>query len=76
MAIFTKLIARIKGNKDSFSSDWSELESELLQADLGPSLAAECIEQAKKIKYRLTTRFSASFFGQQAFEKIARNELI
>ena len=49
MAIFTRLIARIKGNKDSFSSDWSELESELLQADLGPSLATECIEQAKKL---------------------------
>jgi|UniRef100_UPI00404B8CC9 fused signal recognition particle receptor len=50
MALFTKLIARIKGNKGSDNSDWSELESELLQADLGPSLSAECIEQAKKLR--------------------------
>ena len=50
MAIFTKLINRIKGGTDTASSDWTELEAELLQADLGPALAAECIEQAKKIK--------------------------
>jgi fused signal recognition particle receptor len=50
MAIFTKLINRIKGVTDTASSDWTELEAELLQADLGPALAAECIEQAKKIK--------------------------
>lgn len=50
MALFTKLIARIKGNEGSDNSDWSELESELLQADLGPSLSAECIEQAKKLR--------------------------
>jgi fused signal recognition particle receptor len=50
MAIFTKLITRIKGGTDTASSDWSELETELLQADLGPALASECIEQAKKIK--------------------------
>ena len=49
MAIFTKLINRIKGGTDTASSDWTELEAELLQADLGPALAAECIEQAKKI---------------------------
>jgi fused signal recognition particle receptor len=50
MAIFTKLITRIKGGTDTASSDWSELETELLQADLGPALASECFEQAKKIK--------------------------
>jgi fused signal recognition particle receptor len=50
MAIFTKLITRIKGGTDIASSDWSELEAELLQADLGPALTSECIEQAKKIK--------------------------
>lgn len=49
MAIFTKLIARIKGSNESHASDWADLESELLQADLGPSLASECIAQAKKI---------------------------
>jgi len=50
MALFTKLITRIKGGTETASSDWSELKSELLQADLGPALASECIEQAKKIK--------------------------
>jgi fused signal recognition particle receptor len=50
MAIFTKLINRIKGGTETLSSDWSELEAELLQADLGPALTSECIEQAKKIK--------------------------
>ena len=49
MAIFTKLIARIKGSNESYASDWADLESELLQADLGPALASECIAQAKKI---------------------------
>ncbi|CAB4577296.1 MAG: signal recognition particle-docking protein FtsY [Actinobacteria bacterium] len=49
MALFSKLIARIKGSSDPHSSDWSDLELELLQADLGPALASECIEQAKKI---------------------------
>jgi fused signal recognition particle receptor len=50
MAIFTKLIARIKGSNESHASDWADLESELLQADLGPALASECIDQAKKSK--------------------------
>lgn len=50
MALFTKLINRIKGGTETLSSDWSELEAELLQADLGPALTSECIEQAKKIK--------------------------
>jgi fused signal recognition particle receptor len=50
MAIFTKLIARIKGSNESHASDWTDLESELLQADLGPALASECIDQAKKSK--------------------------
>jgi fused signal recognition particle receptor len=49
MPIFTKLIARIKGSNESHASDWADLESELLQADLGPALASECIAQAKKI---------------------------
>jgi fused signal recognition particle receptor len=49
MAIFSKLIARIKSSKESLSSDWSDLEKELLQADFGPTLASECIDQAKKI---------------------------
>ena len=49
MAIFTKLITRIKGSNESHASDWADLESELLQADLGPALASECIAQAKKI---------------------------
>jgi fused signal recognition particle receptor len=49
MAIFTKLIARIKGSNESHACDWADLESELLQADLGPALASECIAQAKKI---------------------------
>jgi fused signal recognition particle receptor len=50
MAIFTKLINRIKSSTETVNSDWSELETELLQADLGPALVSECIEQAKKIK--------------------------
>jgi len=48
MALFSKFIAKLKGNTNVLSSDWSDLESELLQADLGPSLTSECIEQAKR----------------------------
>jgi fused signal recognition particle receptor len=50
MALFSKFIAKLKSNTNVLSSDWSDLESELLQADLGPSLTAECIEQAKKFR--------------------------
>lgn len=48
MALFSKFIAKLKSNTSVLSSDWSDLESELLQADLGPSLTSECIEQAKR----------------------------
>ena len=48
MALFSKFIAKLKSDTNVLSSDWSDLESELLQADLGPSLTSECIEQAKR----------------------------
>jgi fused signal recognition particle receptor len=50
LALFSRFIAKIKGGIGVSSSDWSELEADLLQADLGASLTAECIEQARKLK--------------------------
>jgi fused signal recognition particle receptor len=50
MGIFTKFVAKLKGESTASGVDWNELEAELLAADLGPALAAEMLESAKKIK--------------------------
>jgi fused signal recognition particle receptor len=50
MGIFSKLIAKVKGASTASILDWSELETELLESDLGPVLTSEIISQAKKMK--------------------------
>jgi len=49
MALFSKLIAKIRGGANS-ARDWAEIEESLIEADLGASSAAEIIEIAKKVK--------------------------
>ncbi len=50
MGIFSKFISKIKGESTADPLDWQELESELLAADLGPTLTSAIIKDAKSIK--------------------------
>ncbi len=50
MGLFSKFVAKLKGTTSFSSSDWKELEEELLASDLGPTLTRTLIEQAKKVK--------------------------
>jgi fused signal recognition particle receptor len=50
MGLFSKFIAKIKGTNDFSPADWADLEQELLSSDIGPKLAKEFLEAAKKVK--------------------------
>ena len=51
MALFTKLFSKLRaGNTATLSiSDWEEIESSLIQSDLGANFAAEIVSAAKKV---------------------------
>jgi fused signal recognition particle receptor len=49
MGIFTKFVAKLKGESTASTQDWQELEAELLAADLGPTLTAKVLEAAQKV---------------------------
>ena len=50
MGIFTKFVAKLKGQSTADPLDWQELEAELLAADLGPGLTAEILKEAQGLK--------------------------
>ena len=50
MGIFTRFVAKIRGNSTASNLDWDELTAELLAADLGPALTEKIIAQGKQIK--------------------------
>lgn len=50
MGIFSKFVARIKGQSTADPLDWQELEAELLASDLGPSLTAEILKSSQGLK--------------------------
>ncbi len=50
MGIFSRFVAKIKGESTASPLDWDELSAELLAADLGPLLTEKVIAEAKKIK--------------------------
>lgn len=50
MGIFSKFVAKIKGQSTADPLDWQELEVELLASDLGPNLTAEIIKSAQGLK--------------------------
>lgn len=50
MGLFSKFIAKVKGTNDFSTSDWIELEQELLSSDLGPVLTKSFLDAAKKVK--------------------------
>lgn len=50
MGLFSRFVAKIKGESTASALDWDELSEELLAADLGPQLTSRVIAEAKKIK--------------------------
>lgn len=50
MGLFTRFVAKVRGTSTASTLDWDELRSELIAADLGPSLADSLIEEGKKVK--------------------------
>jgi fused signal recognition particle receptor len=50
MGIFSKFVAKLKGQSTADPLDWQELEAELLAADLGPSLTSEILKSAQGLK--------------------------
>jgi len=50
MGIFSKFVAKLKGQSTADPLDWKELEAELLAADLGPSLTTEILKKAQDLK--------------------------
>lgn len=50
MGLFSRFVAKIKGESTASALDWDELTSELLAADLGPALTEKVMGEAKKIK--------------------------
>ncbi len=50
MALFSRFIAKIRGENSFSPSDWRELEIELLASDIGPTLTGQLLDAAKKIK--------------------------
>ena len=49
MGLFNRLIAKVRGTSTASALEWSEIESELLASDLGPTLVATLLEEAKKL---------------------------
>jgi len=49
MALFSKILSKIRGG-DISASDWDELRTALIEADLGAALSEELIEVAKAAK--------------------------
>ena len=43
MGLFSRFVAKIKGESTASALDWDELSSELLAADLGPVLTEKVI---------------------------------
>ena len=50
MGIFSKFVAKLKGESTADPLDWKVLENELLGSDLGPTLTSQIIQSAKSIK--------------------------
>ena len=50
MGLFSKFIAKIKGENSFAQADWADLEGELLASDIGPTLTRELLEAARKVK--------------------------
>jgi len=50
VGLFSKFIAKVSGKSSALAEDWQELERALIEADLGPKLSNEIINQAKDLR--------------------------
>ena len=50
MGLFNRLLSKVRGVSTASALEWSEIETELLASDLGPTLVGEILEAAKKIR--------------------------
>ena len=50
MGVFSKFVAKLKGESTADPLDWKVLEEELLAADLGPTLSTEILKSAQSLK--------------------------
>jgi len=50
VGLFSKFIAKVSGKSSALAEDWQELERSLIEADLGPKLSSEIINQAKDLR--------------------------
>lgn len=50
MGLLNRLVAKVRGTSTASALDWSEIETELLSSDLGPSLVTELLAAAKKMR--------------------------
>lgn len=50
MGLFSKILAKITGTVHASAADWEELETALLEADLGPALSKKIVEAARSEK--------------------------
>lgn len=50
MGLFSRFVSKIKGTSTASALDWDELSTELLAADLGPTLTQTLIAEGKKVK--------------------------
>jgi len=49
MALFSKLFNKLRGGASLSSADWQEIETSLIEADLGTVLTAKVLEAARKV---------------------------
>ncbi len=50
MALFSRFIAKIRGENSFAPTDWAELERELLASDIGPTLTRDLLEAGRRVK--------------------------
>ncbi|MBC7462816.1 MAG: signal recognition particle-docking protein FtsY [Actinobacteria bacterium] len=50
MGLFGKIISKLTRTSNASAADWDELESALLGADLGPTLASKVVSTARSVK--------------------------
>lgn len=55
MGLFSNILSKITGKPNASAQDWEELESALLEADLGPEIAHEVLQAARSVKSESAT---------------------
>lgn len=50
MGLFGKIISKLTRTANASAADWDELESALIEADLGPTLASTVVSKARSVK--------------------------